>query len=189
MTESRGGILSPLIIGIGMALAGWFVGHGFVSARLTDRYVTVKGISEREARADLALWPIRLVTTDNDLARAQERMSEHVRRVREFLTRHGLDGARAALQRLEVRDAYANQYGDASKIRDRSAIQQTLMVRSDNPETVAAVSQLAGELVSAGIVFSSEDDSTGAGGPRFVFTKLNDLKPAMIAEATARARE
>jgi hypothetical protein len=29
----------------------------------------------------------------------------------------------------------------------------------------------------------------GAGGPTFVFTKLNDFKPQMIAEATARARE
>ena len=29
----------------------------------------------------------------------------------------------------------------------------------------------------------------GPGGPTYVFTKLNDLKPPMIAEATARARE
>ncbi len=188
MTETRTGILSPLIIGVGVALAGWFAGHGFVAARLTDRYVTVKGISEREVKADLALWPIRLVTSDNDLARSQERMSENVRRVREFLTRHHLDGAGAELQKIEVRDAYANQYGDASRIKDRYAIEQTLMIRSDHPELVASASQMVGELVASGIVVTSAENGE-TGGPRFVFTRLNDLKPQMIEEATSRARE
>jgi len=189
VSETRTGIMSPLIIGAGIALAGWFAGHGFVAARLTDRYVTVKGISEREVKADLALWPIRLVTSDDDLGKAKAKMSENVRRVREFLTRAHLDGAGAELQKLEVRDAYANQYGDATKVRFRYVIQQTLMVRSDHPEAVAAASQMAGELVASGIVLTSEEGEAGSGGPRFVFTKLNDLKPKMIEETTSRARE
>lgn len=130
-----------------------------------------------------------MITADNDLARAQERMVEQMRRVREFLTRHDVDVARAELQRLEVTDAAANQYRDTRGVSNRYVIRQTLMVRSDRPEAIAAVSQQAGELVQAGIVLSSEDEGFGSGGPRFVFTKLNDLKPPMIQEATARARE
>jgi hypothetical protein len=42
--------------------------------------------------------------------------------------------------------------------------------------------------VSAGVVLSSGGEY-GNGGPTFVFTGLNKLKPAMIGEATARARE
>jgi len=44
-----------------------------------------------------------------------------------------------------------------------------------------------GELVAAGVALTS-----GAGygtGPTYLFTKLNDLKPAMLAEATANARD
>ena len=182
-------ILSFLIVAAGIALAGWFVGRGFVSARLTDRYVTVKGISEREVTADLALWPIRLVSTDNDLAKAQERMASNLEKVREFLTRHGVDGSRAELQKLEVRDANANQFGDPNRIRDRYVVQQTLMVRSDRPDKILEVSQRAGELVRGGIVLSADDEGYGSGGPRFLFTRLNELKPKMIEEATARARE
>lgn len=189
MTEPRNGILKGVIVGVGLALAGWFIGRGFVSARLTDRYVTVKGISEREVKADLALWPIRLVTTDNDLAKAQDRMTDQIRRVREFLTKHKLDGAGAELQRIEVRDAFANQYGDPSRVSNRFAIEQTLLVRSNDPDAVLSASQLAGELAAAGIAFSSQDEMGGSGGPRFVFTKLSELKPPMIEEATARARE
>ena len=38
----------------------------------------------------------------------------------------------------------------------------------------------------AGVVLSS--DGPWSGGPSYLFTKLNDLKPGMIAEATASAR-
>jgi hypothetical protein len=44
------------------------------------------------------------------------------------------------------------------------------------------------ELVNSGVVLSSGGEY-GGGGPTFVFTGLNKLKPAMIGEATARARE
>jgi hypothetical protein len=189
MTDSGQRLAAALLIALGIAAGGWLVGQGFANARMADRFVTVKGIAEREVKADLALWPIRVVTTDNDLAKAQERMAENMRRVREFLTKHGVDLAGSELQRLQVRDANANQYGDTSRVRDRYVIQQTLMVRSDKPDAIAAVSQLAGEMVAAGIVLSSEDDGYAAGGPRFLYTKLNEIKPPMIAEATARARE
>jgi uncharacterized protein len=43
-------------------------------------------------------------------------------------------------------------------------------------------------LVSAGVVLSS-GEQYGNGGPTFIFTGLNTLKPQMIGEATARARE
>jgi uncharacterized protein len=62
-------------------------------------------------------------------------------------------------------------------------------VRSTDPAQVLAASQRVGELVTAGVVLSSGGDYGPGGGPTFVFTKLNALKPPMIAEATARARE
>jgi len=187
--DGRGRVAASIFVGLGLAAGGWLAGRGLVTARLTDRYVTVKGISEREVRADLAIWPIRVVTADNDLAAAQARLVENLRKVREFLTAHGVDAAKAELQRLEVTDANANPYGDASRVRYRYVVRQTLVVRSDKPDAIAEVAQKAGELVSAGIVLSSEDEGYGSGGPRYMFTKLNDLKPPMIEEATARARE
>jgi len=53
---------------------------------------------------------------------------------------------------------------------------------------VQAASQRVPDLVREGVVLSSGQEY-GTGGPTFVFTKLNDLKPTMIADATARARQ
>ena len=60
-------------------------------------------------------------------------------------------------------------------------------VRSNAVDTVIRASQRVSELVAAGIVLSSSGEFGGT-GPTYLFTGLNDLKPSMIAEATANAR-
>ena len=59
---------SAVVLAVGIAVGGWFVGHGFLRGRTASRYVEVKGLAEREVAADLALWPLRFVTTGDDLA-------------------------------------------------------------------------------------------------------------------------
>lgn len=175
---------SALIAALGLALGGLFIGSGVQKSREADRFVTVRGVSERDAAADLALWPIRFVVADNDLARAQARITDSAMKVRTFLTKHGLDGAGAEVHQFNVVDTQANQYSSRDAA-TRFIIEQTIMVRSDQPDLVFTANQNVGELVNAGIVLTSQ----GEGGPTYLFTKLNDIKPPMIAEATASARE
>ena len=177
--------VSAVIVGLGFALGGLFIGGGFAKSRAADRFVTVRGVSEREAAADLALWPIRFVAADADLARAQTRISDSASTVRAFLTKHGLDGAGAEVHQYNVVDTQANQYG-SRETSVRFIIEQTIMVRSDQPDLVFTANQNVSALVNAGVVLTAQG---GEGGPTYLFTKLNDIKPPMIAEATASARE
>jgi hypothetical protein len=179
---------AAIVLAAGIAIGGQLVGVGVARVRAADRYVTVKGVSEREARADLAIWPLRLVAADDDLGHAHASLQRSVQSVRTFLARARLDTAEIALQDFSVSDAFANQYGGAVQPGTRYVIRQTVVVRSSRPDLVLAASQRVGELVSAGVVLSSGGEY-GSGGPTFMFTKLNELKPVMIAEATARARE
>ncbi len=181
-------VVAATILALGIAVAGWFAGHGFVQSRRADRYVTVKGLAERDVQADLALWPLQIVATDNTLARAQAEIERSTREVLRFLTRHGLDTAGAELQGLEVTDRMANRFGgERTPGETRFVVQQLIMVRSDDPPAVHAASQQMGELVEAGVVLLS-GTGFGPARPTFLFRGLNDLKPAMIAEATAGAR-
>ncbi len=106
----------------------------------------------------------------------------------QFLARNQVDTAQVTRQDFRVTDAYTNQYAGADRITSRYVINETILVRSNQPELVQAASQRVADLVSAGVVLSSGEEY-GGGGPTFVFTGLNKLKPEMIAEATARARE
>jgi hypothetical protein len=176
-----------LIGALGLVLAGGAIGRGFRDARMAERYVSVKGVSEREVKADLALWPIPFVAANDDLALAQEQIVRSSEQIKSFLVRQGLDTAQAQLQTLRVTDRQANPYQTQEGGR-RFIIRQTLIVRSTDPDRVLAASQRVGELVQGGVVLSSGEEY-GPGGPTFLFTKLNDIKPAMIAEATSRARD
>lgn len=190
MTQDR---RLQLAVGIalaaGIALSGFFVGRGFVTSRTADRFVTVKGVAEREVKADLALWPIRFVAASNDLGLAQGEIGRSTRQVMRLLARHAVDTSAVEVLGLEVQDAYANPYREGP-VTNRYVVTQTLMVRSTEPDSILAASQRVGELLEAGVVLSGGYGPGGpAGTPTFLFTRLNDYKPAMIAEATAAARE
>jgi hypothetical protein len=188
---TRGTLGAAALVAAGLAAAGALAGAGVARVRTADRTVTVKGVSEREARADLAIWPLRLVAADNDLGAANASLRRSLETVRGFLRAQGLDsasGTEVVLQGFEVNDAATNQYGGGAQAATRYVIRQTVIVRSPRPVVVQAASQRVGELVAAGVVLTSGGEY-GTGGPTFVFTGLNALKPAMIAEATARARE
>ena len=180
-------LLGSVVLAAGVALAGFFVSQGFLGARMADRFVTVKGISERDADADIAIWPLRVVASDNDLSRAHAQIETGIAQIRAFLARHEIDASQAQVSGFSVSDAQTNQYrqGEGG---NRFVINQTLVVRSSEPAKVLAASAKVGELVAAGVVLSSGGEY-GGGGPTVIFTLLSDLKPAMIAEATARARE
>jgi hypothetical protein len=190
MTIDRA-IIRSGILAFGLTLGGLFVGQGFVQARGADRYVTVKGVAEREVRADLAIWPLHVTGADNDLSVATSNLAKSVAGVRAFLIRHGIDTSQIQLTDFSATDAQANPYLDASRRpANRYVVGQTILVRSNNPEQVLSASQRISELAAIGVAISGGRGEYGpGGGPTFVFTKLNTLKPAMIADATARARE
>ena len=186
MNNSTGWYVSATVLAVGIAAGGYLAGLGVLRARTNDRTVLVRGLSEREARADLAIWPLRLIVADDDLSRANATLEKNVAQTRAFLASQGLNGSdsEVSLQEFSVQDNRANGYQAGS----RYVIRQTLVVRSTKIELVQTASQRVPELVKDGVVLSSGQEY-GGGGPTFVFTGLNELKPAMIAEATARARE
>ena len=180
-------LIASLVLAAGVAAGGALAGAGVTRLRTADRTVSVKGVAEREAKADLAIWPLRLVATDDDLARANQALERNVEQVRSFLRTQGLDSTNAEINVQEFRVEDARTMGGYTNTA-RYIIRQTLVVRSTAVERVQTASQRVPELVRSGVVLSSGQEY-GGGGPTFVFTGLNALKPAMIAEATARARE
>jgi hypothetical protein len=177
---------AAFLLAVGIALAGWWVGNGFTKSRVVDRFVTVKGLSERDVEADVALWPIPFVATDDVLSRAQDKIETSKQTILKFLSEHGIATDQVELQGLVVNDVLANPYRSPGPVENRYIITQTLMVRSEEPQIVRRASQDVGELVEKGVVLGS--NSGPSGGPTYLFTELTALKPEMIAEATANAR-
>lgn len=178
-------VVSALIIGLCAIVAASLLSQGLMGLRTADRYVTVKGMAEREVQSDLALWPIRFVATGSTLDEAQNKARSSREAIMAFLKLQAIDQSAVELQRLDVTDTRANPYA-GNNSEQQYIINQTLMVRGTDIDRIRQAAQNVSELVDSGVVLSSD---YGPSGPTYLFNGLNDIKPAMIAEATAAARE
>jgi len=95
---------------------------------------------------------------------------------------------RTARQRMVnelITDRLAQEYGGNGQVQLRYIATQTVTVYSGKIDQVRASQKNLVELGKKGIAFSGGDFQQ----TQYLFTKLNDVKPAMIEEATRKARE
>lgn len=175
-------IASALFLALGLVAGGWFVGEGFYKGRTGDRYITVKGLAETFVEADLAIWPLRVTATGGDLEQVQSKIDSDVDGVRAFLLERGFDNEEIRPQRVEVIDRLTQPYQSEGGDQFRYIIAQNIILRSQKVGLVADLSQEIGALVKRGVVL------VDSGGPSYLFTKLNDIKPDMLVAANMNAR-
>jgi len=179
-----------LAVGIflGMVISSLLLGHAVQEARKGERYVTVKGVSERYVKADLAVWPIKVGIAGNNLNEASRLLELNRNRVVQFLKKNGFTDEEISNEDLRVFDRQAGYYSQTNiKELMRYVLDATVLLRSNKIDKVSKVSKMTDELVKAGVVLSSKNDWQGS-GPKYIFSKLNDIKPTMMAEATKNAR-
>ena len=169
------------ILALGMIGGGALIGQGVVNARVGDRSVSVRGLAERDVKADLAVLPLRFTASGEVLSEVQARIDGDLVIVRRFLSAQGYPADAVSLGRLEVADTRSREYASQNG-GPRFILAQTVMVRTQDVDRVQATTRALNDLVRQGVVL--QDFS----GPTYVFTKLNEVRPAMIAEATAAAR-
>lgn len=169
------------LVALGLVGAGALIGGGVVNARVGDRTVQVRGLAEREVKADVALLPIRFTATGDDLGAAQSALDRDQATVRKFLLAEGYSEAEIDVGRLEVTDQQSQQYNNNWQ-GPRFILAQTVGVRTTNVDRVQQTTRRLDQLVRQGVVLQNYM------GPSYVFTRLNEVRPAMIAEATKAAR-
>ncbi|CAN5217947.1 SIMPL domain-containing protein [soil metagenome] len=179
-------IIAGGLIGLGFASGGFLAGESLVKSRLGFRTVTVKGLSEREVKADLGFWPIRFVMTGPTLEAARTALETSETSVKTFLTAKGFAETDFSVQNIQVEDRKAGYNAQETPEDTRFVLTEDLLVKSGDVDKLANSARSVGDLLKSGVVFSS--DSYNA-GPSYVFTKIADLKGDMLTEATKRARE
>jgi hypothetical protein len=179
-------VLAGGLIGLGVASGGLLAGEALVKSRLGYRVVTVKGLSEREVKADLGFWPVRFVVTGATLEDARGKLEAAEAAVKTFLAAQGFTGNDMQVQNIQVEDRMAGYSANQTPEDTRFVLTEDLLVKSAEVDKLAGASRMIGDLLKSGVVFSADAYNAG---PSFVFTRVNDLKGDMLTEATKRARE
>jgi hypothetical protein len=151
-----------------------------------DRSVTVKGLSEKEYMADIVIWPIQFTVADNDLTSLYRSLEQQSATIKEFLIEMGLNQDEISISVPTITDKSAQSYGNTGNTQFRYVASQTVTVYSSNIEATRQVMNSLSSLGKEGIVFSGADYRAST---QYLFTRLNEVKPDMIEEATTKARE
>lgn len=184
--DARAAIPAALIVAAGLALAGWLAGQGLVESRLGHRTVTVKGFSERLVKADIGFLPVRFNAVGPDLASARALLEASEKAVFGYLQGKGFKAEDWEVQNVRVEDRLTSYNASSAPRPNRFVLTEDMVVRSNDVEKLAVASRNMSDLIRDGVVLTSDQYNSGAS---YVFTKLNDLKPVMLTEATKRARE
>ncbi|MBN8648675.1 MAG: SIMPL domain-containing protein [Caulobacterales bacterium] len=184
--QQKSSLLPATVLAIGIALSGFFAGNALVKSRLGFRTITVKGLAEREVKADLGFWPIRFTATGATLEEARTKLIANENSVKTYLGAQKFAPTEYQVQNVQVQDKMVNDYNGEINANTRYVLTEDIMVRSNDVEKISNAAKGISELLSQGIIFSSDAYN---GGPSFMFTKLNDLKPQLLTEATQRAKD
>ncbi len=179
MANGQGTLIAGGLVALGLAAAGLFVGQGLSRLREPAASVMVRGVAERDVVADLATWTLAVQSAGTDLASVQARADRDAETVRGFLERQGFTPAEIA-----ARGAGVNQWYDSNRGVMNITIRQRFQARTGDVAKMERAFAAQAEIIRAGVAL--DDDG---GGLTYSFTRLNDVKPAMIAEATRAARE
>ncbi|MGY1425653.1 SIMPL domain-containing protein [Lysobacter sp. A289] len=175
-------VIAAALLALGVAGAGWLAGQGMERLKTADRYVTVKGSAEKIVEADRVVWPLPHSVGGNDLAEVQRQLETNTAAIRDFFTEAGFKPEEIVVSPPRLEDRWAWAYGD-NRPPERYRYSTTVSLRTDDVPKALSVLRRSGELVGQGVMIGE------GSAPDFDYTKLNDIKPALIAEATAAARD
>jgi len=185
-TSKASAIILGVSLVIGMAVLGGLFRDTVLAHKRLDRSVTVKGLSEREYGADVVIWPIQFSVASNDLGQLYQSIDDQAAKVRGFLEGDGIAAAEITTAPPAITDKFAQQYNANSVPEFRYTGVQSINVYSTNIDAVRAVMGKLLQLGKQGIAFTGDQYNSRT---EYLFTRLNEVKPEMIEEATRNARE
>jgi hypothetical protein len=170
------------IFAIGLTTSGYALGDGLRRSKMAEhRTVSVRGVSERDVTADLATWTVGFSHQGTDFASVQQSVDAQARAVRAFFQHAGfrpdeISDSDVSVSREQPRNKDGQPVGPL-----RLTVRRAIQLRTGNVMRLRAAYAAQSELLREGVEVSGTSAS-------YTFTKLNALKPQMIAEATQNAR-
>jgi uncharacterized protein len=188
MSTSKDNSIGFIGIGliVGLTILGFFLNSAVKTYRSFDRTVTVRGLAEQEHLADVVIWPIQFTQASNSQEEIYSLLDDNAQKIVAFLRTNGLSEAEISVDVPSVTDRSAQRWGGDTAPLFRYVGSQSVTVYSEQVELVRTVMSRIGELGRQGVVISTEDYQYRV---EYLFTRLNEIKPEMIEEATKEARK
>lgn len=173
-------LLGSVLLAVSIGVGGIYIGCSLQKFRHADRTVTVKGLSEKLVKSDLAIWSLSYKNAGNDLSKLEQKGVEDRNLILRFLKDKGFTPEEIEEGAVSVLDKNSREWVDSEKnITNRFILSGSIVLRSQKVDLVRENYAKIAELIKNGIIISGE--------PTYHFTKFLDLKQQMMSEASQNA--
>ena len=172
---NRVALAGAVVLAGGMVVGGYLLGDGLRRAHAAERSVTVRGLAEKDVTADLATWTIAYSATGTDLPGVRAEIERNTAALKDYFRSLGFPDDALTPTGAGV-NQYMNNGVNTITITQRMQLRTTDIARAQK----AVASQF--DLVRRGVTLQEGSAMT------YSFTRLNDIKPQMVAQATRDAR-
>jgi len=178
-------VTAATIIAIGMMIMGYSIRNGIVTFKDRDRVVYVKGLAEREVKADKVTWALTYKDLGNDPSEMYSNIERKNNKLISFLKEGGITDEEISIGSPSIVDRQADNYGNEI-MNYRYKAKSVITVTSNDVDKVRKILKKQAELMKQGIALVNEE--YGGEPITYEFTGLNKIKPEMVEEATKNAR-
>ena len=178
-------LISSAIIAAALVIAGFALRSGLITFKDRDCHVSVKGLSEKEVKADKVTWALVYKEIGNDPTEMYGILEKKNAQIVQFLKAGGVKDSEISINPPSINDRQADNYGN-DLLNYRYKAKSVITVTSSDVEKVRALMRRQSELMKQGIAIVCEE--YGENNVEYEFTGLNKIKPEMVEEATANAR-
>lgn len=174
-----------VFIFLGLSVLGYFISHSVIKSKELERSVVVKGLAQKQFQADLVLWPIKFVVSNNNLKSVHEELDKNKKIILDFLKQNNISDDEVTVGLPAIMDNFARDYSTRD-VQFRYLANVSINIYSKDVKKVRKAINKISNLSKKGIIFKFNDYDTRI---EYIFTKLNEIKPSMIETATKNARE
>lgn len=181
----KGKFFSGFFVMIGLVVIGLHLTGAVGKYRSYDRTVNVKGLCEKEVKADKVIWPVVYKVMANDIQSIYDQIDANNEIVMSFLNSGGIKTEEISTAVPAISDKYANEYGSNNRAY-RYIATSVLTVCTTDVDAVLDLMSRQSELLKKGVITGGNNWENPV---EFKYEGLNAIKPQMIEEATKNARE
>jgi len=178
-------ILVACIATLSIIFATAILGRSYTYKYRQHNSINVTGNAKKDFESDIVKWSAYYVRRSMDLSAASEELKKDRELVREFLERQGIDPKEIRFNAVNIyqessyrQDQKGNSYSEFAGYR----LSQNVTIESNELDKVDNASREISELISKGLALTSNS-------PTYYYSKLEDLKLELIAQASENANQ
>ncbi len=180
-TKFIGNIIVALILGIAIVVSCFIGVKGLADFKQKKYSIDIKGYAKQQITSDLIVWSGVYDVQAVNPKDGYSLIEADKEKVKKYLMAKGFKEDDLIFSSISIKENHVlNEYGGyTNEIKDYTLI-QTVTISSSEIDKVTQVSRNATELLNEGVQFQSYS-------PEYHYTKLEELKVSMLAEATQDA--